>query len=204
MTSAPPDALRVDFLGGPVGHRFRSGRGHGHALFRAAGLGKAPDAHVVDATAGLGRDAFLLASHGIRVTMVERSPEVHALLKDAMDHAATDARAATVIARMTLLRGDAKDLLPGLGADVVIVDPMHPPRGNTALVKKEMRLLRHLVGADTDVLALMRVALATARDRVVLKWPRRAAVLPDLPKPSHQNLGKTTRYDVYITKDTAA
>lgn len=200
MTNAPSDELRVDFLAGPVGYRFRSGGG-GHALVRATGLAKKPDARVVDATAGLGRDAFLLATQGYRITLIERSAEVHALLADGMARAsATDPRAAAVIERMTLLHGDAKVLLPALSPDVIIVDPMHPPRGNSALVKKEMRLLRRLVGADTDVLDLMRVALSSAGDRVVLKWPRRASPLRDLPKPSYQSLGKTTRYDVFVTK----
>jgi 16S rRNA (guanine1516-N2)-methyltransferase len=99
---------------------------------------------------------------------------------------------------MTLLQGDAKDLLPGLVADVVLVDPMHPARKKSSLVKKEMRLLRALVGADADALELMEIALRTARKRVVLKWPVHAAPLEGLPKPSHQIIGRTTRYDVFM------
>ena len=105
---------------------------------------------------------------------------------------------AAVVARMTLIYGDAKDLLPGLQADVVIVDPMHPPRKKTALVKKEMRLLRQMVGTDSDASELMQAALAFARKRVVLKWPLRADALEGLPKPSHQIIGKTMRYDVFM------
>ena len=100
---------------------------------------------------------------------------------------------------MTLIHGDAKDLLPELTPDVVIVDPMHPPRRNTALVKKEMRQLSAMVGADQDADELMRIALASARDRVVLKWPLRAAPLLDALKPSHQFVGKTVRYEVFLT-----
>jgi 16S rRNA (guanine1516-N2)-methyltransferase len=105
---------------------------------------------------------------------------------------------------MTLVHADAKDLLPGLRPDVVLVDPMHPPRRNNALVKKEMRLLRDLVGSDPDALELVRTALASARKRVVLKWPLRADALEGLPKPSHRIGGKTVRYDVFMIPRTGA
>ncbi len=191
--------LVLDFVGGAVGHRSRFGGGRGQHLPRAAGFVNANTPTVIDATAGLGRDAFLLASLGAHVTLLERSPEVHKLLEDGMAAArAVGPHVAEVVARMTLIHGDAKFLLSGLKADVVIVDPMHPDRKKTALVKKEMRLLRELVGADSDSLELMQAALASARKRVVLKWPRHADALAGLPKPSHQILGKSTRYDVFM------
>jgi 16S rRNA (guanine1516-N2)-methyltransferase len=75
---------------------------------------------------------------------------------------------------------------------------MHPPRGNTALVKKEMRQIREIVGTDPDAEKLMQVALEAALNRVVLKWPLRAEPMAGLRKPSHQILGKSTRYDVFV------
>src|SRR5262249_1121424 len=181
------DHPRVDFAGGAVGYRFRRGGERGHPLVRAAGLKKDRIPSIVDATAGLGRDAFLLASAGAAVTLIERSADVHALLKEALARAiAESAELAEVVSRMTLLHGDARDCLPELKPDVVIIDPMHPPRRNTALVKKEMRQLSAIVGADADAHETMAVALASARERVVLKWPLRAAPLLAAPKPSHQ------------------
>jgi 16S rRNA (guanine1516-N2)-methyltransferase len=191
---------RIDFAGGAVGYRFRRGGERGHPLVRAAGIKKDRVPTIVDATAGLGRDAFLLASAGASVTLIERSAEVHALLKDALAHAAAESsELAEVIARMTLIHDDARSLLPELKPDVVIVDPMHPPRRGTALVKQEMRQLSAIVGPDEDADELMRIALASARERVVLKWPLRAAPLLDTPKPSHQFAGKTVRYEVFVT-----
>jgi len=195
------ESLQLDFASGAVGYRFWSGSGRHHPLVRAAGAAKkTPMPTVVDATAGLGRDAFLLASVGAKVVMLERSAEVHALLKDALDRAraASDALA-EVVSRMTLIHGDARDYLPNLQAEIVIVDPMHPPRQNSALVKKEMRLLAGIVGADEDSHELMRVALASARDRVVLKWLLGAAPLLETPAPSYQFSGKTVRYEVFLT-----
>jgi 16S rRNA (guanine1516-N2)-methyltransferase len=198
--ASKPKELRLDFAGGAVGYRFRRGGERAHPLVKAAGLKKDHTPKIVDATAGLGRDAFLLASAGANITLLERSAEVHALLKDALARAAAEsAELAEVIDRMTLIHDDARRRLPDLAPDIVIVDPMHPPRRNTALVKQEMRLLSGLVGADEDAEELMRVAIASARQRVVLKWPLRAAPLLASPKPSHQFAGKTVRYEVFLT-----
>jgi len=194
-----PDRLICDFAGGPVGHRFRFGGGRGQALPRAVGMkdGKTPT--IVDATAGLGRDAFLLASLGATVTLIERSPEMHRLLEDGMARARdAGGEVAEVIARMTLLLGDARDLLPTLSPDVVLVDPMHPPRKKSALVKSELRMIREIVGTDADAAELMNIALATAGKRVVLKWPLRADPMEGIRPPSHQITGKSTRYDVFM------
>ncbi|NNE86075.1 MAG: class I SAM-dependent methyltransferase [Alphaproteobacteria bacterium] len=197
---AEPGALVCDFVGGPVRHRFRFGGGRGQALPRAIGMKGGNTPSVVDATAGLGRDAFLLASLGAEVTLIERSPEMHHLLEEGMRRAhEAGGDVAKVITRMTLLHGDARDLLPALSPDAVLVDPMHPPRKGSALVKKEMILIRDLVGTDDDAAALMEVALATARNRVVLKWPKGAAPMTGIRPASHQIIGKTTRYDVFMT-----
>lgn len=192
--------LEIDFVGGAVGYRLRQGEGRNQALPRAVGMAKGGHPYVVDATAGMGRDAFLLASLGARVTLVERNRTVCAALARAIEAAhAAGGEYAAAAARMTLHQGDAKTLLPTLAPEVVLVDPMHPPRVKSALVKKEMRVLRDLVGTDPDAGELMAAALASGARRVVLKWPRRAAPLPGLRPPSHQIMGKTTRYDVFVT-----
>lgn len=192
-------SLIVDFVGGAIGHRLRSGEGRGQALARAAGFSRGVTPDIVDATAGLGRDAFLLASLGARITLIERSATMHDLIADGLECArAAGGRYADTVARMTLIHGDSCALLPQLNPQVVLVDPMHPPRNNTALVKKEMRLIREIVGTDPDAAQLMQVALETARNRVVLKWPLRAEPMALLPKPSHQILGKSVRYDVFV------
>lgn len=193
------ESLICDFIGGAVAHRHRFGGGRGQALPKAVGMkgGKTPK--IVDATAGLGRDAFLLASLGAEVTLIERSAKMHQLLQEGMAQAIVEGgEAAEVIAHMTLLQGDAKELLPTLTPDVILVDPMHPPRKNSALVKKEMRLIREIVGTDEDSVTLMQIALQSASKRVVLKWPAKADPMDGIPAPSHQITGKSTRYDVWM------
>ena len=196
----PPEAgLRCDFVGGAVGHRHRFGGGRGQSLPKAVGLRPGRRPRVVDATAGLGRDAFLLASLGLDVTLIERSAAIHALLREGLAHArAAGPGLSAIVDRMTLIHGDARELLPGLHPEVVLVDPMHPPRRNSALVKKEMRLVRAVVGLDADARDLVEVALASASDRVVLKWPLRGDPLPGLPPPHHSLRSKTLRYDVFM------
>ena len=191
--------LIVDFTSGAVGHRLKFGGGRGQALPKACGLSKGQTPRIVDATAGLGRDSFLLASLGAEVTLIERSKHMHRLLEDGLSRA-QDAGAAFrgIISRMTLVHGDAREVLPTLSTDVVLVDPMHPPRRNSALVKIEMRQLREIVGADPDAYEIMQAALKVANKRVVLKWPLRADPMPDLKAYSHQILGKSTRYDVFM------
>ncbi len=191
--------LICDFVGGPVGHRFRQGGGKSQALAKAIGLKGKNEVNVVDATAGLGRDAFLLASLGAHVTMIERNEQMHALLWDAMERArGENERYQDVINRMTLIQGDAINLLPTMNPEIILIDPMHPPRTKSALVKKEMRIIRNIVGTDPDAKELMDVALKTATKRVVLKWPQRADPMEGIPIPSHKIVGKSTRYDVFI------
>ncbi len=199
ISENPGSGIICNFTSGAITHRLKFGGGRNQALPRAAGFtrGRTPD--IIDATAGLGRDAFLLASLGAHVTMIERSPQVHAALQAGLLQAKEGpAEIAGIISRLTLISGDAKEVLPGLEAPVILVDPMHPPRRGSALVKKEMRELRQLVGADLDAFELMCVALKVATNRVVLKWPLRADPMPGLQTPSHQITGKTTRYDVFM------
>ena len=192
-------ALRCDFVDGAVQHRLRFGGGRGQDLPKAAGFKPGINPYIIDATAGLGRDAFLLASLGATVTMIERSPDMHALLLDGMARA-LDAGGVTaeIISRMTLIHGDAIQLLPSLSPEIVLVDPMHPPRNKSALVKAEMRQIRAIVGIDDDQNRLMQTALAHASRRVVLKWPAKAAPMADIPPASHQVIGKSVRYDVFM------
>ena len=192
--------LKCDFLQGTTNHRLRFGGGRGQHLPKAVGIKGSQLPTVIDATAGLGRDAFLLASLGSRVTLIERSDSIHELLTTGMEAARqAGGQHKDIIDRMTLIHGDSIALLPHMQADVVLVDPMHPPRQKSALVKAEMRAIRDIVGVDEDQQLLVETALAMATKRVVLKWPAKAAPLAGLRQASHQISGKSIRYDVFMT-----
>ena len=192
--------LKCDFLQGAVNHRLRFGGGRGQHLPKAVGMKGGQSPTIIDATAGLGRDAFLLASLGSQVTLIERSDIIHKLLAAGMDAACqAGGQHKDIMDRMTLIHGDSITLLPHMQADVVLVDPMHPTRQKSALVKAEMRAIRDIVGVDEDQHLLVETALAMAKKRVVLKWPAKAAPLVGLRPASHQIIGKSIRYDVFMT-----
>lgn len=153
---------------------------------------------IVDATAGYAQDALLLALMGFRVTAIERSPVVAALAHDGLRHF-TALRGITLSEHLQLRSGDSRVLLPVIAPrpDAIYLDPMFPPkRRKSAAVKKEMRLLRELVGDDPDALELLEISRAIARDRVVVKRPDDAP--PLAPDPSMSLTGKLVRYDVYL------
>lgn len=199
MKRAPAE-LRVDFVMGAVAHRLRFGGGRGQDIAKAMGFRNGNTPTIIDATAGLGRDSFLLASLGAQVTMIERSEKMHMLLGQGMERAFNEGgQFREIIERMTLLKGDAKDIIPTLTAEAILIDPMHPERKNSALVKQDLRQVRDIVGSDEDAADLVRLAIMHAQKRVVLKWPAKADPIEGVQKCSHQILGKTTRYDVFMT-----
>ncbi|HEB98207.1 MAG TPA: 16S rRNA methyltransferase [Thiotrichales bacterium] len=197
--------VRVDFTAGALAHRRRFGGGRRQPLARAVGMAPGFDPDVFDATAGLGRDAFVLASLGCRVRLCERSPVVAALLADGLARAVADSEiGAWVEARMQLLFGDAVEWLQQLGEeerpDVVYLDPMYPSGKGKAQVKKEMQLLRGLLGPDRDSAALFEAARMAARRRVVVKRPVHAGWLHDA-RPAASIASRKTRYDIYAAGD---
>jgi 16S rRNA (guanine1516-N2)-methyltransferase len=183
----------VDFNQGALGYRLAAERVRHERLVRAAG--KCSDnGLLVDATAGLGRDAALLAQAGWQVSMLERQPVLQALLADGL------ARSPEMAGQMSLETADSVDWLRAhpRSAEVVYLDPMFPEREKSAAIRKELLWLQWLCGLDAaeSEQALLDAALAAARRRVVVKRPLRA---PDLAgrKPASSLTGKTVRFDIY-------
>ena len=164
---------------------------------------------VVDATAGLGRDALAMAAYGFHVVACERHPLVQALWRDALTRTQPEG--------LRFVEVDGGTWLAGLEdvdrPEVVYLDPMYPHGPRKALQQRELRILRAAVvdtadTADTadvvdtverhraDVASLFAVALATAKRRVVVKRPRWAAPLG--PTPDHTWDGASTKYDLYL------
>jgi 16S rRNA (guanine1516-N2)-methyltransferase len=192
--------LKCSFIEGPILHRLKYGKGRGQNLAKAVGMKFNKNRTIIDATAGLGYDAFILASLGANVTLIERSEKIHGLLKDGISEAMLyGGEISKIVDRMNLLFGDSKDILPSISPEVILIDTMYKDRKKSALVKNNMRLVREVVGSDPDYIDLINVALNCASKRVVIKQPRYAEPLKDIKACSHQILGKTIRYDVYIT-----
>jgi len=188
--------LYIDFLQGETGYRLRRVSVGNELLARAIGVTGNKKPIVLDVTAGLGRDGFVLATLGCDVTLVERSPVVAAALQDALQRALADSKYSQL--KIQLIHADAISYLQQLKIfpDVIYLDPMYPHRTKSALVKKEMRILRELVGEDADAPDVLRLALQRAKHRIVVKRPRLAVPLGDL-KPHHSIEGKQHRFDIY-------
>ena len=191
----------VDFISGQVAHRRHFGGGKGQAIAKAVGLNKIANPLILDATAGMGKDAFIFASLGARVILMERSPISAALLTDGLRRAAEDATIQDIIRRMTFIFCDAQQLGQTLQLkeipDVIYLDPMFPHRKNSALVKKEMLAFQKLIGADSDSDKLLDICRRIAKKRVVVKRPMSAPFLNDC-KPGYSMKMKKHRFDVYI------
>ncbi|KNZ86175.1 methyltransferase, partial [Providencia stuartii] len=170
----------VDFVSGAMAHRRKFGGGRGEAVAKAVGIKKDYLPDVIDATAGLGRDAFVLAALGCQVRMFERHPVVAALLDDGLQRGYQDSEIGEWLKqRMSLIHASSITALANITTppDVIYLDPMYPHRQKSALVKKEMRVFQSLVGADDDADSLLAPALALAKRRVVVKRPDYAAPL---------------------------
>ena len=171
-------------------------------LVRAARIrGAHEPLRAVDATAGLGEDALLLAAAGFDVTMFERDHAIATLLRDALRRARHDPHLATAANRMTLVEADAIEGLQSLSTspDVIYLDPMFPARQKSAATNKKLQLFRTLEHpcTDAEAEALMRAALEARPRKIVVKRPLKGPHLAGI-KPSHSLAGKVVRYDVVV------
>ena len=168
--------VKVDFSGGAA--QYRRTKGGGELIAKAVNHTARPT--VWDATGGLGRDSFVLASLGLSVHAFEQNPAVACLLSDGLTRALQDGGISDIAQRITLHFGDACALMPELALqagrpDVVYLDPMYPERQKSAAVK----------------------ARTVARKRIVVKRPRLGVFL-NAEEPAYQYAGKSTRFDVYL------
>jgi len=198
-------SVHVDFISGALNHRRKYGGGRGQAIAKAIGLkqGTTPPI-ILDATAGLGKDAFVLACLGCPVTMIERSPIIAELVKDALIRAQDNEEMTAVINKgFKIINDNAIHYMNNLSKDdkpdVIYLDPMYPERKKSAQVKKNMQILQKLLGHDLNSSDLIEAALSCAKSRVVVKRPKGAELISDR-KPTMQIESKKTRYDVYVIK----
>ena len=189
--------VRVDFASPGLQHRRRSGQNE--LLGRAVGVKGGERPSVLDATAGLGRDAYVLADLGCAVTLIERSDVLALMLQQALDRASISAISSVQLAasRMRLQLGDSRDYKP-TQETVIYLDPMFTDRRSSAAVKKDLSVLQALHGnVDNEDEQLLAWAMAQPVRRVVVKRSIKSPPL-DGRKPSHTIKGKAVRFDVYV------
>lgn len=203
-----PGPVRCDFVAGAARHRRLYGGGKGQDIAKAVGLNRTGfKPKILDLTAGLGRDGFVLASLGANLQMFERNLVVFSLLEDgivrAKQQAVDDGELSEILNRISLFSGDSEMYLRQLDGqhkpDIIYLDPMFPAREKSSKVKKEMQLFHQLVGADDDSSVLLELALEQAVYRVVVKRPSHAPYLAE-NQPGYSLKGKSTRFDIYPIK----
>ena len=221
-------SVHIDFISGDLAHRHKYGGGRSQSIAKAIGLKQGtPPPSVLDATAGLAKDAYVLACLGCSMTLVERSPIIVELIKDAIHRAEEDEHFKSVLKNgFEIINQSSIDYLTELAnkgmskdsdsdavdpevnypeiiypdviyPDVIYLDPMYPDKKKSASVKKNMQILQKLLGKDEDTQELLNSALKVAKKRVVVKRPKGAENLTEL-KPTYTVESKKTRYDVYI------
>ncbi len=195
--------ISIDFIKGPLAHRQQFGGGRGQAIAKAVGLKSGITPNILDVTAGLAGDAFVLATLGCPVTLIERSPILYTLIENAVQRASLSASFETLLKQgFRLINCDANEYIKNQLAnnhpapDVIYIDPMYPIRKKSALVKKDMQILQHLHGKDDNTPDLLENALHYAKKRVVVKRPLHAETLNDRQANTCIK-SKNTRYDIY-------
>lgn len=202
--------VACEFVAGRARHRRLYGGGKSQTIAKAVGIRNGVSPTVTDLTAGLGQDAFVLASLGCKVTMVERHPVIAALVRDGLHRARLaaggDRGFAEVVGRLALEQQSALEWLAQLGEEerpeVIYLDPMFPERRKSAQVNKNMQVFQHLVGGDPDADLLLPAALEKALFRVVVKRPSHAPWLAGR-EPPLSFTGKSVRFDVYPLRTMA-
>lgn len=199
--------LAVDFNSPTLKRRINDKANINSELARAIGVNKHGQLAVLDATAGFGRDSFVLASLGCFVTALERAPVVFELFVNGLKRASAQAASSRLSEHLQIHQLDFlklektsqsyKELYHDQAPQVIYLDPMFPARTKSALVKKESRWLKELVGEDPDADQLLLHALKFGAKRVVVKRPKAAGFLAN-QKPTHTINGKSVRFDVYI------
>lgn len=207
---------RVDFSDDALQYRLQTSK-RSAGLLKAIGLDKySLPLRVMDATAGLGTDAYIMAAMGCDVTMFEKSAVIATLLQDglARGQASADAAVRNHLSRLSLNFADAGDYLDLIikgpdcmphssnldqKPDVIYLDPMFPPRQKSAKVKKDMALLQKILPINDDIESLLDKALTSATKRVVLKRPGKQSKQAS-PKPDFQVPGKSCHFQVFLIK----
>lgn len=210
------DGVRIapDFVRGRNAARAREAALSAQPLARALGIARLRDTlggevTLLDATAGMGVDAWQAAALGATVTMIERHPIIHALLADALRraHTADSERVRAIAQRVNCLRAEALEHLAAVAAKptehrpmVIYLDPMYPrPEGQRkrARSRKGIDALHALIPAGNDQ-ELLDAALAAARARVVVKRPLAAPPLASRSGTTPEPVSApNTRWDRY-------
>lgn len=178
-------------------HRVSDGRLAHEMLVRAAKTTET-DLKGIDATAGMGEDAFLLAAYGYDMTLYEQNPVVAVLLKDALRRAKKHPQLKEIADRMKLVEGNSVEELKTRvdAVDLIYLDPMFPGRQKSGLINKKLQLIQKLEPPCSDEVELFEAAIQAKPSKIIVKRPLKSPFLAG-KNPTYELKGKAIRYDCY-------
>jgi len=178
-------------------HRVSDGRLAHEMLVRAAKTTET-DLKGIDATAGMGEDAFLLAAYGYDMTLYEQNPVVAVLLKDALRRAKKHPQLKEIAGRMKLVEGNSVEELKTRvdAVDLIYLDPMFPGRQKSGLINKKLQLIQKLEPPCSDEVELFEAAIQAKPSKIIVKRPLKSPFLAG-KNPTYELKGKAIRYDCY-------
>lgn len=181
-------------------------------LIKACGkkiLDKKPE-HIIDATAGLGTDSFILsyAFKNTEISLIEENKIISLLLKNGIKNGLENSSypdTQKTCEQMQLYNGNAINIIPELKpADIIYLDPMFAENSFKGAVKKPMQLMHNICPAPSldNINNLLETSLKHAKNRVIVKRAKAAPIISpnNNIKPNYQISGKAIRYDIYLTK----
>lgn len=193
-------SLKINFSSRKNIYRYKSLNKKNEILSKVIGIKKNYFPYVLDATAGLGQDGFILASLGCKVTLIERNPFIAIILDDAIRRIFLNLRKKCYFKfNMKLLYLSSFNML-NLGIikpDVIYLDPMFPYRKIKSLPQKNIQLLQKIVGYDCDSHKLLNISRKLAKRRIVVKRFLNSPFLYD-SKPNWTVFSKNHRFDIYL------
>lgn len=189
--------LRGDYTG--MKKRLRTGNLQRELLVKAVRIRGRGEITVLDAAAGMGEDALLLAAAGFRVILYERDPVIAALLRDTLNRASADPSMTEIVSRMEFHEGDSIGAMRNMKKemDVIYLDPMFPEKKKSSLTKKKFQLLHYLEKPCEEEEELLQAAMDAEPAKIVIKRPLKGPWLADR-KPAHSYKGKAVRYDCLV------
>lgn len=187
-------SMFIDFLRGRINFR-RTNSSKKQDIVKAVGL---KNKNILDATAGLCNDSFVLASNGFDIISLEQNPLIYNLTLNALKEAKNNVSIANIIKRIQLININSIDYLKNTQNefDCIYLDPMFPPKTKTSLCKKEMQIFHNLAYYGDDE-KLFNLAFLKAKNRVVVKRMKQNKYIVD-KKPNYQIIGKAIRFDIYL------
>ncbi|WP_343182522.1 class I SAM-dependent methyltransferase [Buchnera aphidicola] len=169
-------------------------------IIKAVKIKKKKKINILDATAGLGKDAFILFSHGYNITMIERNPILSILLEDGLKRGFKDKMIGTLIKKkMKLIYASSINInqMNLQKPDVIYIDPMFPSYKQKSLPKKNIKIIKKIVGSDLDSINLFHECMKFSVYKIVVKRPKTSSYI-SCHKPSYSIKTKKYRFDIYI------